>query len=48
MEIRRDTEKLAQLTAELKGSRDKSSQGLLPADTLKRRKQIEAGTKCEV
>jgi hypothetical protein len=41
MEIRRDTEKLAQLTAELKEAVDKSSQGLLPADTLKKAEQIE-------
>jgi hypothetical protein len=41
MEIRRDTEKLAQLSAELKESVDKSSQGILPVDTLKKAEQIE-------
>ena len=41
MEIKRDTEKLAQLTAELKEAVDKSNQGLLPADTLKKAEQIE-------
>ncbi len=41
MEIKRDTEKLAQLSAELKESVDKSSQGILPVDTLKKAEQIE-------
>ena len=41
MEIKRDTEKLAQLSADLKESVDKSSQGILAADTLKKAEQIE-------
>jgi len=41
MEIKRDTEKLVQLSAELKESIDKSSQGLLAADTFKKAEQIE-------
>jgi hypothetical protein len=41
VEIKRDTEKLAQLTGELKDSVDKSGQGILPADTLKKAEQIE-------
>ena len=41
MEIKRDTEKLFQLTTELKDSVDKSDQGVLPADTLKKAEQVE-------
>jgi hypothetical protein len=41
MEIKRDTEKLVQLSAELNESIDKSSQGLLAADTFKKAEQIE-------
>lgn len=41
VEIKRDTEKLAQLTGELKDSVDKSGQGILPADTLNKAEQIE-------
>ena len=41
VEIKRDTEKLVQLSAELKESIDKSSQGLLAADTFKKAEQIE-------
>jgi hypothetical protein len=41
MEIKRDTDKLVQLSAELKESIDKSSQGMLAADTLKKAEQIE-------
>jgi hypothetical protein len=41
MEIKRDTEKLVQLSAELKESIDKTSQGLWPADTFKKAEQIE-------
>jgi hypothetical protein len=41
MEIKRDTEKLVRLTAELKESIDKSGQGLLAADTFKKAEQIE-------
>ena len=41
MEIKRDTDKLVQLTAELKESVDKSNQGLLAADTFKKAEQIE-------
>ncbi|MGH9504167.1 MAG: hypothetical protein ACRD20_15055 [Terriglobales bacterium] len=41
VEIKRDTEKLFQLTGELKEAVDKSDQGILPADTLKKAEQIE-------
>jgi hypothetical protein len=41
MEIKRDTEKLVQLTGELKDSIDKSTQGMLAADTVKKAEQIE-------
>ena len=41
IEIRRDTDKLAQLSAELKDSIDKTNQGILPVDTLKKAEQIE-------
>jgi hypothetical protein len=41
MEIKRDTEKLFQLTTELKDSVAKSDQGVLPADTLKKAEQVE-------
>jgi hypothetical protein len=41
MEIKRDTEKLVQLTGELKESIDKSTQGMLAADTVKKAEQIE-------
>ncbi len=40
-EIRRDTDKLFKLSAELKESVDKSDQGILPADTAKKAEQIE-------
>jgi hypothetical protein len=40
-EIRRDTDKLFQLSAELKQSVDKTNQGILPADTAKKAEQIE-------
>ena len=39
MEIKRDTEKLVQLSAELKESVDRSSQGLWAADTFKKAEQ---------
>ncbi len=41
MEIKRDTEKLFQLTTELKDLVDKSGQGILPADILKKAEQVE-------
>jgi hypothetical protein len=41
VEIKRDTEKLVQLSADLKESVDKSSQGILAADTFKKAEQIE-------
>src|SRR4029077_20888476 len=41
MEIKRDTEKLFQLTTELKDSVDRSDRGVLPADTLKKAEQVE-------
>jgi hypothetical protein len=41
MEIRRDTEKLFQLTTELKDLVDKSNQGILSADLLKKAEQVE-------
>jgi hypothetical protein len=41
MEIRRDTEKLLQLTTELKDFVDKSDQGILSVDILKKAEQVE-------
>ncbi|MGA8313104.1 MAG: hypothetical protein WB755_23975 [Terriglobales bacterium] len=41
MEIKRDTEKLFQLTTELKDFVEKSDQGVLPADILKKAEQVE-------
>jgi hypothetical protein len=41
MEIKRDTEKLFQLTTELKDFVDKSDPGILPADILKKAEQVE-------
>jgi hypothetical protein len=41
VEIKRDTEKLVQLSADLKESVDKSSQGILAVDTFKKAEQIE-------
>jgi hypothetical protein len=41
VEIKRDTDKLVQLSGELKEAVDKSDQGILPADTLKKAEQIE-------
>lgn len=41
IEIKRDTEKLVQLSADLKESVDKSSQGILAADMFKKAEQIE-------
>lgn len=41
MEIKRDTEKLFQLTTELKDFVEKSDQGILPADILKKAEQVE-------
>ena len=41
MEIRRDTEKLLQLTTELKDFVDKSDQGILSVDILKKADQVE-------
>jgi hypothetical protein len=40
-EIKRDTEKLFQLSAELKDFVDKSNQGILSVDALKKAEQIE-------
>jgi hypothetical protein len=41
VEIRRDTEKLAELTQELKEDLLKSDHGVISVDTLKRAEQIE-------
>jgi hypothetical protein len=41
MEIKRDTEKLFQLTTELKDFVEKSDQGILPAEILKKAEQVE-------
>jgi TolA-binding protein len=40
-EIRRDTEKMAELTQELKNSLLKSDQGVISVDTIKKAEQIE-------
>jgi hypothetical protein len=40
-EIKRDTEKLFQLSTELKDFVDKSNQGILSLDALKKAEQIE-------
>jgi hypothetical protein len=40
-EIKRDTDKLFQLTGELKDSVDKSNQGILSVDVVKKAEQIE-------
>ena len=40
-EIKRDTEKLVQLSAELKDFVDKTNQGILSVDALKKAEQIE-------
>src|SRR5262249_43415513 len=40
-EVKRDTAKLLQLSIELKGFIDKTNQGLLPVDAVKKAEQIE-------
>ena len=41
MEIKHDTEKVFQLTTEWKDFVEKSDQGILPADILKKAEQVE-------
>ncbi len=41
VEIRRDTEKMAELTQELRDCLVRSDQGMMPADAIKKAEQIE-------
>lgn len=41
IEIRRDTEKMAELTEQLKAYLDKAGQGIVSLDALKKAEQIE-------